>query len=88
MEERTKIKVGNADLDATRIGFKAIKEEWNEYQVADGTIIKLKLVVTDVFKTDDYDQDLNPIYVVKSSNVMSVSSPEHLKKGATKVQVQ
>jgi len=88
MERRTRINFGGREVDATQVDFKSIKEEWNEYQASDGTTLKLKVVLTDIFRLDQYDQDLNPIYVVKSSNVLSSSVPENLKKGATKVQVQ
>jgi hypothetical protein len=88
MERRTRINFGGRDVDATQLDFKTIKEEWNEYQASDGTTLKIKIVLTDVYKLDQYDQDSNPIYVVKSSNVLATSVPEHLKKGATKVQVQ
>ena len=88
MEIRTRIKFGDRDVDATQIDFKSIKEEWNEYQALDGTTLKIKVVLTNVYKLDEYDQELNPIYVVKSSNVLATTVPGHLKKGATKLQVQ
>lgn len=88
MERRIRINFGGREVDATQVDFKSIKEEWNEYQASDGTSLKLKVVLTDVYRLDEYDNDLNPIYVVKSSNVLSSSVPEHLRKGATKVQVQ
>jgi hypothetical protein len=88
MERRTRINFGGREVDATPVDFKTIKEEWNEYHVSDGTTLKLKVVLTDVYRLNEYDQDSNPVYVVKSSNVLSSSVPEHLKKGATKRQVQ
>jgi hypothetical protein len=86
MERRTRIKFGGKEVDATQIDFKSIKEEWNEYQAEDGTVIRLKVVVSEVYRLDDYDQDSKPIYVIKSSNVLSSSVLEHLKKGAAGLQ--
>ncbi len=86
METRTRINFGVKDVEATQVGFKVIKEEWNEYQADDGTVIRLKVIVTEVYRLDEYDQDFKPIYVIKSSNVLSSSVPEHLKKGAARIQ--
>lgn len=86
MEKRTRINFGGRDVEATEVGFKGTKEEWNEYQTDDGTILRLKVVVSEVYRLDEYDQDSKPIYVIKSSNVLSSSVPEHLKKGAARVQ--
>ena len=86
MEKRTMINFGGQTVEATELGFKSLKEEWNEYQADDGTFLRLKVVVSEVVRLDDYDQDSKPIYVVKSSNVLSSSVPEHLKKGAARLQ--
>jgi len=86
MEKRTMINFGGKTVEATELGFKSLKEEWNEYQADDGTYLRLKVVVSEVVRLDDYDQDSKPIYVIKSSNVLSSSVPEHLKKGGAKVQ--
>jgi len=56
-------------------------ENFNEYAVEDGTIIKMKLVVTEVTRVDDlYDAAGNPVYVIASTNVTSVSPPESLRR--------
>ena len=48
----------------------------------DGSIIKIKLVATEVVRLDDkFDQAGNPIYLVQSTNVMAVDAPEHLRQG-------
>ena len=86
MEKRTMINFGRRTVEATEVGFKSIKEEWNEYQADDGTVLRLKVVVSEVIRLDEYDQDSKPIYVVKSGNILASSVPEHLKKGAAKVQ--
>ena len=86
MEKRTRINFGGREVEATEVGFKSLKEEWNEYQADDGTVLRLKIVLSEIFRLDEYDQDSKPIYVVKSSNVLSSSVPEHLKKGAARLQ--
>jgi hypothetical protein len=64
------------------VTFRAGGEHWNEYMVYDGTVIKIKLVATEIVKMDDmYDPNTgDPVYVVHSMNVVSVQAPEHLKQ--------
>ena len=58
-----------------RVSFKAIKEEWSEYKLQDGTLLKVKPVVVDVIKTDKKDPYGFPIYIVKTATVTAVNSP-------------
>jgi len=82
MERTIKVRFEEKIVEALDMDFKSVKEDWNEYQINDGTIIRMKVVVTNIAKlTDKYDNDGNPIYVVKSSNVLAVSAPEKLRKG-------
>lgn len=69
-------------LEGTIATFRAGGEHWNEYLVDDGTVIKVKLVVTEIVKIDGmYDPNTgDPAYVVQSTNVVSVQAPEQLKK--------
>ncbi len=56
-------------------------EPFNEYLVEDGTVIKVKLVVTEILRLDDeYDAEGNPIYIVISANVPYVSAPDELRQ--------
>jgi hypothetical protein len=85
MEKRTTVNLDGRNIEGAELNFKSLKEEWNEYQCEDGTILRLKVVVSEVFRLDEYDPDGKPRYLIKSSNVLSASVPETLKKGATKV---
>ena len=68
-------------VEATPVKFRNIREEWNEYDLEDGSTIRMKTIVSDVVCVpDEYDQENNPIYVVRSTNMVVVNSPDHLKK--------
>lgn len=68
-------------LPTTEIGFRTSGEYWNEYLVDDGSVIRLKVVVTDVMRVDGaYDPEGNPMYVTKSTNIMTVSTPEEIRR--------
>ena len=74
MEKVVKIPYQGSTVDGTEMDFKAVREEWNEYQTNDGSTIRMKVVVTNIVKLKDkIDSSGNPIYVVRSSNVLAVS---------------
>jgi hypothetical protein len=81
MERKLKVKYQGEQVDGIEMDFKTRKEEWNEYELQDGTIIKMKLVASTILKlVDKVDADGNPIYTIKSTNVVGISVPEHLEK--------
>lgn len=81
MADKVKINFGNELVEATPVNVNQANEYFNQYFLEDGTVLKMKLVATKVFRIDDrYDQEGNPIYFVQSTNVLSVDSPSHLKK--------
>lgn len=70
------------EIEATVMTFQEGGEHWNEYLVADGTLVRIKLVATEVLRLDgQYDPEGNPLYLVRSTNVTHVSAPDDLRKG-------
>jgi hypothetical protein len=56
-------------------------EHWNEYLLDDGTVLRMKLVVTEVVRLEGmYDLKGDPSYAVQSTNVTAVSAPDELRK--------
>ena len=67
-------------VDADEVSFAILKEDWNRYQLHDGSELRLRLVVSDILRIpNEYDADGNPVYVVKSKNFTTVTSPDELK---------
>ena len=64
-----------------KIDFKVLKEDWNEYDLDDGTKLKVKTVLIDVIRMPEYNQLGEPIYHLMSQNVVKLASvPKELKK--------
>ncbi len=82
---KKKIQTPEGEIEATVMGFQAGGEHWNEYLVDDGSLVRIKLVATEILRLDGhYDADGNPIYILNSTNVMTVEAPEDLRdKGGT-----
>ena len=69
------------EVDALVMPFQTGGEHFNEYLVDDGTVIRLKPVVTDVLRVEgEYDQMGNPVYIVQSTSVMAINAPDNLRK--------
>ena len=82
LERKRRVTLPNGDqVEVAEVGFRSSLENWNEYLADDGTVIRLKLVVTEVLRVDgQYDPEGNPVYLVKSTNVTSISAPEELRR--------
>jgi hypothetical protein len=69
------------EAEATVMPFQAGGEHWNEYMVDDGSVLRLKVVVTEVVRIDgEYDPQGNPVYMTQSANIVTVSAPDDLMK--------
>jgi hypothetical protein len=79
---RKKIRIeGLGEVEADQVEFRPLQEFWNEYHLDDGSTLRLKLVVTAVYRIpDQFDAEGNPTYLVNSTNVMAVDAPEDLRK--------
>ena len=77
-----KVKLPNGDsVDAEKIEITNASEQWNQYLLEDGTLLKLKPVATKVVRLkNQHDQEGNPVYLIQSNNVINVECPEELKK--------
>ena len=61
------------------IGFKPLIEEWSYYSLDDGNILGVKVVVSKVMKTDQFDATGLPVYVFHSTNVVQVLTQDEYK---------
>jgi hypothetical protein len=68
-------------VDAERVDVTRSDEKWNEYTLSDGTKLRVKPVVTEVWRVEgNYDADGNPLYLSKTAMVQAVEVPESLKR--------
>ena len=65
------------EVNGVEIGFKAVSEEWSEFILENGKVLRVKPVVLKVYELDDLDPLTGePDYLVRSQTVISVSSPK------------
>jgi hypothetical protein len=76
-QEKVMINFGGRQVEATPVDVNQSTERWNEYLLEDGTVLKMKLILKKVFRvSNEFDTEGNPVYVMQSTNVNSVSSPK------------
>ncbi len=68
-------------VEGESLRFKALSEPWCEFECEDGSTVRLKVVVSDIVRIDEIvSPEGEPIYVVKSSNILAVDVPDALKR--------
>ncbi len=78
---KRRIKFGDQEVMAEEIQFETQHEAWNEYILHDGTTLKLKTVLAEVFRVDGmYAPNGDPVYVVNAQPVVSTNAPDNLKR--------
>jgi len=84
MVNKVKVNFGGEEVEALPIDINQTNEYWNQYLLDDGTVIKMKLVATKVLRVENkFDLEGNPLYIIQSTNITSVSAPDNLKKKAS-----
>lgn len=72
--------VTQRQVDAEQVDFEAKAEPWTTHELADGTILRVRVILTGVMRIEgEYDQSGNPIYVVSSQTVIQANSPKRLR---------
>ena len=81
MRKKMKVPPHGELKDVEMVDITDSKESWSEYYLSDGTSLRMKVVMTEVWRViDEYDQEGNPIYITKSANVLTVIAPEGLRR--------
>jgi hypothetical protein len=81
MPRRVKINFGGREVEADKIPVSGMREEWNQYMLEDGTVLRVRLIVSDVLRVvGEYNSDGDPVYIIKSTNFVNSDVPSQLRK--------
>ena len=81
MPDKVTINFNGRQVEAIPVEVNQTSERWNEYFLEDGSVLKMKLVLKKVFRVDqEFDEEGNPVYVMQSTHVTSISAPKDLKR--------
>lgn len=56
-----------------------VNDQWSEFLLSDGTVLRVKPIVLEITRMDIYDPEGGPIYNAKIEFVRHVSYPEGLR---------
>ena len=82
-ERQTKVRDAQGNLvEGVVVSVTESTERFSDVKLADGTLLKTKLSSLEAIRVkDQWDADGNPVYILKSQNVVAVSeSPNELKR--------
>ena len=68
--------VNTTHVDFERVGV----ERWNVYELSDGSVLRAKLEITGILRTDKYGPDGEPLYVVNAQMIPRIKVPQTLIK--------
>ena len=72
---------GGEEVEAEVIGFRATGEHWNEYLLDDGTVFRIKLVLTEIARLEGrFDENGDAVYAASHTQVTAVDVPESLRR--------
>ena len=67
------LKLGDRGISAEKVEFNPITENWSLYRLEDGSVVRLRLIVSEIFKLPGSDPVTGmPQYLAKSTNIMAV----------------
>ena len=78
--KKVELKIGDKTVDGTLVDFETLREEYNSYKLSDGSIIRMKTVVTNIIRTEEFTPSGEPVYIVNSQNVLVADVPDELKR--------
>src|SRR5256712_10942567 len=68
-------------MNTTAVDFERVgPEKWNVYELSDGSVLRAKLEITGILRTDKYGPDGEPLYVVNAQMIPRIKVPETLIK--------
>lgn len=78
--KRVELKLGDKTVEGTLVDFETVREEYNSYKLSDGSTIRMKTVVTNIIRTEEFTPTGEPVYIINSQNVLVADVPDQLKK--------
>jgi hypothetical protein len=80
MGDKRKFTLQGQEVWGEEVEFEPEHEGRNTYILQDGTKLKMRTVLNEVYRLDAYKPDGEPLYMVNSTNVVTAIVPERLKR--------
>src|SRR5213594_3252900 len=68
-------------MNTTAVDFERVgPEKWNVYELSDGSVLRAKLEITGIMRTDKYGPDGDPLYIINNQPIQRMKVAESLIK--------
>jgi len=74
-ERKVKIQFEGKSVDAWDVPIEESIERWTEIRLEDGAVLRVKVVVSNVIRLVEKDEQGNPRYAINSANAVVLSVP-------------
>ena len=72
--------VSQREVEGTQVDFESVAEPWASYKLSDGSMLKVRTIVTAVLRLEgEFDAAGNPIYTVSSQTIVQVNAPKNMR---------
>jgi hypothetical protein len=73
--------VNGKDFTGENVGVESSNEPWAQYELSDGTTVKVKMVMLEAIRLDTYNEMTgDPIYQFQFQQIVGIFPPEALKR--------
>jgi hypothetical protein len=62
------------------VEYEGVAEPFSQYKLADGTTVKVKMVMVDAVRLETHDEHGNPVYQFQFQQIIGIVPPEELKR--------
>ena len=76
----TRVTYQGRQVNGNELEFKPTSDAWATFTLEDGTELRVKLVVFEVVRLEEYSETGEPIYIFKGQQVVATKVPDELKK--------
>ncbi|TMI57269.1 hypothetical protein E6H16_10640 [Candidatus Bathyarchaeota archaeon] len=67
--------------NTTQVDFERVgPERWNVYEISDGSVLRAKLEITGILRTDKYGPDGDPLYIINNQPIQRMKVAANLIK--------
>jgi hypothetical protein len=67
-------------VELTELEFERVEEPWNEYKLTDGTVVRIRVLLTGIRRSPFFGLDGDPLYTVTSDVSTHISVPTELRQ--------
>lgn len=67
MAHPTEVALAGRKVRGRSMDFTTVKEQWNEYRLEDGSVVKIRLIPGNIVVTDEKHESGDPVVVVQSN---------------------